>query len=198
MTGFTLHRGLPEGLRDSAARVYWEGFGGKLGAVLGPETRALAYLRRVIRADHCLVALDSDGALVGLAGFKSPQGSFAGGTIDDMAQVYGWWGSRWRAGALWMLGHDVDNARFLVDGLSVTRAARGQGIGRALLMALCDEAHTRGYDAIRLDVIDTNWRARALYEREGFVAVQTERTGLVRHLFGFAAATTMVRPLPRG
>lgn len=190
-----LYLGLPEPLREAAARIYWDGFGGKLGKVLGPEPRALRFLTRVMRADHCLVALDRRGTLVGIAGFKSPEGNFAGGTLADMQAVYGRIGALWRAAVLWLLGHDVDNERFLVDGICVARTARGQGVGSALLGALYAEAETRGYAAIRLDVVDTNWRARALYERQGFVAVRSESTGLLRHIFGFSAATTMVRPL---
>jgi ribosomal protein S18 acetylase RimI-like enzyme len=64
-----------------------------------------------------------------------------------------------------------------------------------LLGALYREAAERGYRSIRLDVIEDNFRARALYERQGFRAVRTEELGLLRFLFGFASSTTMVRPL---
>lgn len=191
----TFRHGFPEDQRDAAARIYWEAFGGKLGAVLGPDARALAFLRAVLRPDHCFAALDGNGRLIGLAGFKSPDGSFAGGGPADLARAYGRWGAQWRRGVLWLLSSEVDNDRFLVDGIAVTRSARGLGIGRALLHLLCDEAQSRGYAAIRLEVIDTNWRARALYEREGFAVTGTESIGLLRYLFGFAAATTMVRAL---
>lgn len=189
---------LPDALRKDAARLYWEAFGGKLSPVLGPEAKAMAYLSRVMRRDHCICALDTEGRLIGLAGFKSVDGSFAGGSLRDMARTYGWIGSRWRAAVLWLLSREIDNHRFLVDGICVARDQRGNGIGTALLQALYAEAQVRGYAMIRLDVIDTNWRARALYERLGFVAVRTERIGPLRYIFGFAASTTMVRPLPRG
>lgn len=188
-------RGFPERQRAAAARLYWEAFGGKLSPVLGPDDRALAFLTRVLRADHCFAALDDADELIGIAGFKSPQGSFAGGTRADMRAVYGGFGARWRALALWALSHEVDNHRFLVDGIAVTRGLRGQGIGTALLDALCGEAQRRGYRSIRLEVIDSNWRARALYERQGFLATRTESTGLLKFVFGFSSATTMVRPL---
>lgn len=52
---------------------------------------------------------------------------------------------------------------------------RGRGVGTALIDTLCREAARRGYQAIRLEVIDANPRARALYEREGFIATRTDR-----------------------
>lgn len=194
----TLLSDLPDPLRADAARLYWDAFGGKLGAVLGPEAKAIAYLTRVMRRDHCICALDEDGRLLGLAGFKSVEGSFAGGTLREMGRIYGWIGSRWRAAVLWLLSREIDNHRFLVDGICVARDQRGRGVGTALLQALYAEAQARGYAMIRLDVIDTNWRARALYERLGFVALRTERIGPLRFIFGFTASTTMVRPLPKG
>lgn len=193
--GVTIYSGLHDHLRPQAARLYWEAFGGKLGRVLGPDDRAIAFFERVIRTDHCLAALDDQGDLIGLAGFKTPSGAFAGGSWADLIAVYGPLGGRWRGFVLRSLNREVDNDRFLVDGICVARGHRGQGIGTLLLAALYDEAEQRGYRSIRLDVIDANWRARALYERQGFLATRTESLGLLKHVFGFAAATTMVRPL---
>ncbi len=190
-----VQRGLPDGLRPDAARLYWEAFGDKLKPVLGPETRALSFFERVIRADHCYVALDDLGQLIGLAGFKTPEGSFAGGTRRDLSHIYGTVGAFWRGLLLWALNRDVDNDRFLLDGICVTGSARGHGVGSALIDRICDEGLLLGYRSVRLDVVDSNYRARALYERLGFVAVQTEHIGLLRYVFGFSAATTMVKPI---
>ncbi|MFZ1468494.1 MAG: GNAT family N-acetyltransferase [Paracoccaceae bacterium] len=191
----TILNGLPVDQRAAAARIYWEAFGGKLGTVMGPDAKALAFLDATMGEAHCICAQAADGRLLGIAGFKSPEGGFVGGSFAQMRGVYGVFGALWRSLALWTLAHEVDNHRFLIDGIAVTREARGQGVGVALLQALYQEGMARGYGSIRLEVIDSNWRARALYERQGFVALKTERLGPLRHLFGFAAATTMVRDL---
>lgn len=190
-----IYRGLHDHLRPRAAALYWEAFGGKLGRVLGPDEKALAFFEKVIRGDLCLAALDDQGQLVGIAGFKTPQGSFAGGSWADLRKAYGGWGGRWRGAILWSLSRDIDNDRFLIDGICVAKAHRGKGIGTQLLNALYEEADRRGYRSVRLDVIDSNWRARALYERQGFLATRTESLGILRHFFGFATSITMVRPL---
>lgn len=187
--------GLPEPHRPEAAILYWQAFGGKLGRVLGPDPKALQFLRRVMRADHCLTAYDTSGRLVGLAGFKSDAGSFAGGSEADLRAVYGPIGGRWRAQVLRLLGNDMDTSRFLLDGLCVSDSVRGQGVGTLLLEAIVAEGRARGYSAVRLDVVDTNARARALYERRGFVVDRTEPIGPLRLIFGFNAAHTMVRSI---
>lgn len=191
----TIHHGLPVHLRADAARLYWQAFGGKLGRVLGPERLAFALLDRVMRGDHAIVALSAEGALLGMVGFKSLDGAFAGGELADLRKVYGTPGALWRAGLLWLLERDLDNERFLMDGICVADGARGQGVGTALLDAICVEGRKRGYPSVRLDVIDTNTRARALYERQGFTPTRTSQIGFLRLVFGFSAATTMVRPL---
>ena len=193
--GVTIFRGLHTQLRPQAARLYWEAFGGKLGRVLGPDERALRFFQRVIRGDLCFSAVDDGGELIGIAGYKTPAGSFAGGSWDDLTEVYGRWGGRVRGGILWTLGREVDNDRFLIDGICVAKACRGKGVGSRLLAALYQEAAERGYAAVRLDVVQENFLARALYERHGFQAVRTEELGALRFLFGFAASTTMVRQL---
>jgi ribosomal protein S18 acetylase RimI-like enzyme len=190
-----IRRGLPQACRADAARLYWQAFGGKLGRVLGPDPQALAFLDRVIRADHAIVALGADGRLIGIAGFKTPQGAFAGGSFADLRAIYGYAGALWRGALLRLLGSEVDNSRFLIDGICVLREVRGQGIGSRLVEAICDEARRRGYAEVRLDVIDTNWRARTLYEKLGFRVAGQQVLGPLRHVFGFSAAIRMIRPL---
>ncbi|MGL4320954.1 MAG: GNAT family N-acetyltransferase, partial [Paracoccaceae bacterium] len=174
LTGeLTIHHHLPHALREQAAVLYWQAFGAKLGRVMGPEARALRLLSQIIRSDHAIVAMAGD-QLVGLVGYKTPRGAFASGTFGDLWAIYGM-GCLWRAAVLRLLVRDVDNERFLLDGLCVAPGAQGQGVGTALLDAVAIEAEARGYRAVRLDVVDTNPRAKALYEREGFRVINETR-----------------------
>ena len=193
MNGVTLQLGLPEPLRADAARLYWQAFGGKLGLVLGPEPRAMRFLMRVIRADQVIIALGPQGQLLGIAGFKTPKGGFASGRAEDLRAMYGSFGAWWRKTLLSWLSDDVDNNRFLLDGLCVDAPAQGQGLGTALLKAICAEARLRGYPALRLDVVESNRRAIALYRRLGFEVTDRQTIGMLRLVFGFSAALTMVR-----
>ena len=194
MTGLRVVAGLPDTLRADAARLYWQAFGTKLGRVLGPEDRALAFLERSISARHVIVALSDEGGLLGMIGFRSSDGGFAEASMADLRAVYGRFGALWRAAAMRAISHEVDNDRFLIDGICVAAAAQSQGVGTALIEALAQEARTLAYAELRLEVIDTNIRARALYERLGFRAVCSESLGPLRHLFGFQSTITMVRP----
>ena len=185
--------GIPEANRAEVAALYWEAFGEKLGFVLGPKYRALIFITSVLRSDHGICAHDERGRLLGVAGFKTSQGALVGGDFKDLRRVYGWVGATIRILLLAVLERDVENERFLMDGIFVAPEARGQGVGTALIDAICEEARVRGYRQVRLDVIDTNPRARALYLHEGFEETGTHHLGLLRHIFGLSASTTMVR-----
>lgn len=56
-----------------------------------------------------------------------------------------------------------------IQGLAVSEAARGAGVGRALLRAARDESRRQGARRITLRVLGHNAPARRLYESEGFV-----------------------------
>jgi len=185
--------GIPQNDRDEAAALYWDAFGEKLGFTMGPKYQALMFVRSVLRPDHGICAHDDNGRLLGIAGFKTAQGALVGGGIKDMRRVYGWTSAAIRFALLATLERDTDNERFLMDGLFVAPEARGSGVGTALLDAIVDEARRRGYAQVRLDVVDTNPRAKALYRHVGFKEVKTVKIGLLKHIFGFNAATTMVR-----
>ncbi len=191
----TLQHGVPPDQRLAAGRLYWQAFGLKLGRVMGPEARALAYLDRVISPEYVISAVSPAGRLLGIAGYRTAAGGFTSGRHSDLVAIYGTTGAVWRAALLRLLSRDVENKRFLIDGIVVAEAARGQGIGRALIGALCAEARRRGYDEIRLDVADINPRARSLYEREGFTADRTDRLGVLAPVFRYASSTRMVRVL---
>lgn len=188
----SLRAGFPEATSATAAQLYWAAFSGKLGKLMGPDERGARFFARVLDPGHAISAIGPDGALLGFAGFKTDKGAFAGGSLGDLAAIYGWFGALWRGPFLALLGRDIAPGELLMDGIAVAPQARGLGIGTRLLGAILEEAGARGMAQVRLDVIDTNPRARALYERRGFVSVGAENTGALARLFGFTSATRMV------
>lgn len=191
----TVQRGLGAGQTAEAAKLYWQAFGGKLGRVMGPERRALAFIERVIDRDHVLTALDDAGRVVGVVGYRTPRGSFVGGTKADLVAIYGRFGALWRGLALGVLARDLHPGEICIDGLSVAEGARGAGVGAALVEALAREAKGRGYRLLRLDVVGENLRARALYDRLGFTVVHRADRWLTAWLYGFRSSYAMERRL---
>ncbi len=194
---FTLFHGLRPDHRTDAARLYWAVFGSKLGRVLGPEADALRFIRRVMDETHVISALDQHGDLAGVIGYRTHEGTFVGGSWDDLAAVYGAGGALWRGVCLSTLALDAERRAMMVDGFAVREDMRGAGVGEALLTELGTEALRRGFPFLRLDVVDENLRARALYDRLGFDVIRRRHSRLTEAVFGFRSAHVMMRDLRR-
>ncbi|MCF6232893.1 MAG: GNAT family N-acetyltransferase [Rhodobacteraceae bacterium] len=177
--------------RRQVAGLYWQAFGAKLGRVMGPDARAIGFFETSLNPDFALVARAKGGRMLGLAGFKTKEGGLIEGSFGRMAQAYGRFGAAWRGMILSVLERKLQPGVFQMDGIFVDQAARGMGVGSALLQAVVAGASKRGLHKVQLDVIDTNPRARALYQRVGFRAVNTEYTGVFARVFGFESATRM-------
>lgn len=188
----TLMEGFQDHDRDEIARMYWSAFGSKLGAVLSPTDKALVMLQEALDPRFALVARSHDGKVLGVAGYKTHGGSFVAITFDRLKRSFGNAGAIWRGLVLSFLVRKLDAGTLLMDGIVVAERARGQGVGTLLLTAIKRKARELGCSLVRLDVIDTNPRARQLYEREGFQAAANLNVGPLRHLFGFRSATSML------
>ena len=191
---FALHivRGFDEAEREPLARLYWDAFGGKLGRVLGPRDKALAFVAGGLSPSHAIVAREA-GEPVGIAGYRDRDGALVDIAPGPMRGVYGLGGALGRSALLALRHRDTDNRRFLVDGLAVAEGVRGQGIGSRLIEALAEVARERGHPAIRLDVAEGNDGAARLYARLGFRAVEEQGGGVLDRLAGGRAVTVMER-----
>jgi ribosomal protein S18 acetylase RimI-like enzyme len=125
--------------------VHW-----RPGAVLPPVEEVLAdaalarYVEGWPRGGEPGVVAEEDGEPVGAAWCRSF-------TADGPG--YGF------------VGEDVPEVS-----VGVVEAARGRGVGRALMTAVIDAARQQGFDRLSLSVEDDN-RAKRLYEELGFVTV---------------------------
>ena len=196
--GLAIAPGFSEAERETVARLFWEAFSGKLGRLMRPEPKALAFLCRALRSDFARVARDGEGRLLGVAGIKTPRGGLVAGGLRELAAAYGWPGALWRGPLLELTERPLAPNQMLLDGLFVAPAARGRGVGTALVGAVIAEAEGLGLREVRLDVVDSNPRARALYARLGFVPAGEDRLGPLRLVFGFRRSIRMIRPLHPG
>jgi ribosomal protein S18 acetylase RimI-like enzyme len=188
----TVRRGVPAGAERQAAELYWNAFGRKLGPALNPPDKAVPFLAAHLNADRAVCAL-LDGQLVGLAGYQLGGRALTGGSASAVLRAYGYVRGLQRLLLLALFERHPAPGQLVMDGIAVDPDIRGRGVGSLLIEEVAAVAAEQDCRDIRLDVIDTNPRARALYERRGFTAVRTERTPYLRGLLGFGAVTTMRR-----
>jgi ribosomal protein S18 acetylase RimI-like enzyme len=186
--------GLPDSYRRQAAEIYYEAFQRKMAPVIGPQERAIPILERHFESEHAFIALQRF-QVVGLAGLQYDGRSFFHPTAAGFAREFGWLSGPVRAALLALLSPHSRRGELYLDDLAVCSSMRGLGIGTRLLHAVFHFARSNGLKAVRLDVVDTNPNARRLYERIGFVPIETRRYPFLRHIAGFSAMTTMIKEI---
>ncbi len=187
----TYQIGLPEQFRSSAARLYDEALGKKFSAAVRSDKDRLLLLTRCFMLEYAVVAV-AENELIGIAGFHTPDGSLTGGvTYSELLSQLGFIRGNWAALVFSLYERKPAHGELVMDGIVVLSDARGKGVGSRLLEEVADYGRAHGFDRIRLDVIDTNPKAKQLYERKGFGAVKTEYFPYLRWLLGFGGSTTM-------
>lgn len=187
-----IHSGLPEAYRRQAAEILYDAFQRKFASVISKADQAIAILEESMAASMALVAI-SDDRLVALAGVGHGGQGFLNWKRSAFLRQLGWL----RGLPGYMLAstfiHPADNGQLMLECIAVSDSVRGQGVGTQLLDAVFALTQAEHLDAVQLDVIDTNPRARELYERLGFVATHTRHYPYFRRLLGLTAVTTMIK-----
>lgn len=200
----------PATLDDAPAlgRLWWQAFPDKFGPAFGPDgERNAALLADLHRAGHgrmvraTLVAAAEERTVGFLLRHPGGMG------LPDFPLIEGWQAFQrylgvrgtLRAGLVLLLleaGHPGFPADFtVVEMVGVDPAWRGQGVGRALMVAAIREATAAGVRGIGLDVVWGNDPARHLYESLGFVPTIERRSRLLERLTGHPGWTRMVLEL---
>lgn len=183
--------GFHQSMCGQAAVLYDQAFGQKLALAIPSQEKRLKILQTGLDPRHSFVAL-KDGLIVGIAGYKSTEGSLTGAiSFEKLRNVLGILGAIRAAMILVAYDRPLKKDQLLMDGISVSDSQRGNGVGSALLQLIKNHARETGLSSVRLDVIDTNPAARRLYERHGFREVAHMNLGVLSKIFGFSGATTM-------
>ena len=170
--GVVIEQGLPDELRDQGVQIFEDAFGQKMVTVSREPDKRMEFMRRSYVAQNCIIARRGD-TLLGLAGLSTSGEPYPGGIMGSSwdprphVDVLGWPGAIWAVWSNRMAAHRPKADEVWVDGIAVAPDARGRGVGTRLLDETTAIARRLGKRYVRLDVIDRNPRAQALYERLG-------------------------------
>ncbi|MBV0890773.1 GTP-binding protein [Paracoccus sp. Z118] len=152
-----LVRPLPLAVRADAARLIAEEFGREI-APWSDRRTALVLIRRGLRRERIIAALDGQGRLVGLTGLRGPRGGALalprGRAAAALDRVLGLAAPR--------------TADLVLDCLVVSPGWRGRGVAALLIAAALTEAERRGHPGLRAEVARRNAPALAAFRRAGF------------------------------
>ena len=195
--GVEIEWGLRDGRnRERVVDLLIDAFGPKLMhlELMCDDTETLrTLLRRSINTDMGVYALD-DGDVVGFAALDyGPARRFFDVRLRPLIETFGFWGGlmRWSARALFGIENNGRRSALRVEMIAVAQAARGRGVGTSLLTAVREHARDLALHRVTLEVVDTNPRARRLYEQVGYRVIKRTRYGGLTRAGGFTAVDFM-------
>jgi ribosomal protein S18 acetylase RimI-like enzyme len=196
-TSITYTIGILQNYRTQTITLFDEAFGQKLSIAIPSQSKRRKLLHHYALLQYAIGAFDGD-VLLGIAGFHSPNGSFltdSNITLRGLIEHLGFWGGLKAGIVLSLFERKPKDGELLLDAICVDAKARGQGIGSGLLNQIQHYAKYQGYKHIRLDVIDTNPKAKVLYQKMGFELERRESFAYLKNYFGFSGVDTMVYPI---
>lgn len=195
----TLTDKLNESQKMQASTIVFDGFQKKLASVWlydNDKERMLPCLKACLQFDSGLYALHGDQVL-GVVGINTGH-AFVAPRYKVLKLTYGRWGALWRSFQNFLIFRcfaSFKHEAMHIDLLATAKEARGTGIGTKLLEAAFERAKEQHIEKISITVVDTNPRARQLYERLGFVHVETKDYGKNTASMGFSKESKLVKTI---
>ena len=190
MDELKIFEGFSETERERVVNLYHEAFGRKFRPAFADDERCRSALVKTMRGDRFLVAT-KEGQLLGVCGFhQSGVGSidFKWSLLKGSLSLFEYLRA---VLVLSVMSTSESKGAFTLDGIAVDAAARGEGVGTALLKAAAAKAKEMEFQVMKLSVVDNNPRARALYERLGFRPAGKGVLGPLSKIYGFKSYITM-------
>ncbi|MNW44917.1 Acetyltransferase (GNAT) family protein [compost metagenome] len=192
---------IKEEQKHEVAKLYFQAFLKKfiyLWVLTCNEEKATIVLRRSIQYEKGLYAINNN-KLVGFVGLEKGDGYFAPLTFSSFSEAFGFIGATWRftAYGIYRLFHGGMKKDVVhIDPIVVSSEARGLGIGTKLLDAVFEYSKRLNKNRVVLEVVDTNPKAKKLYERMGFQVVNEENISFLTQRAGFKYIINMEKVLP--
>jgi ribosomal protein S18 acetylase RimI-like enzyme len=188
-----LRFGVPENQRATVASIFCDAFGAKFNKFYGNKNKMIDFISRSIRDDRTVIAL-KNGKTVGFAGLEHNRKSFIDPDLEQTWHVFGLATPvAILVTGLLVLANKTKPRELHLETLAVSKNERGNGIGSKLLQFVLNYALSEGFSRIKLEVVETNPRARQLYERFGFEEVGIHKVPYpFSFLVGFGSITEMV------
>lgn len=176
--------------KNEVARLYHRAFYKKFSALwlfIKEERKVVPVLRESIHFQDGFYAV-LEGNVIGFVGIETGERFYTQLSLSAFLKAYNIVSASWRymAYGLYRLFHGRTGSDAVhIDPIVVSSEARGMGVGTKLLEAVFNYAKKHRKRKVILEVVDTNPRARKLYEKMGFRVVKVENTMLLTSQAGF-------------
>ncbi|MBD3187827.1 GNAT family N-acetyltransferase [Candidatus Bathyarchaeota archaeon] len=179
------------------ARLIHEAFDGKIDRLLLRTTdgaRAIRLIKIATRFDQGYYAIDGS-TVVGCMGYSKPRNQFLHFSWRALRREFGCFGAMGRLMSQYFSRDKFQDDEMYITLIAVAEGYRSTGIGSRLIKILANHGKRVCKKRLVLDVVDSNPRARNLYERLGFTSIKQYNTSWFSKPAEFTTVVRMALPL---
>lgn len=162
-----IHFGAPKDQRRKIAKIYYEAFQDKLGVIFGNKRKAETLFSTSLCDERILVAY-KDGVAVGFAGLQYQGKKFMEPSLTQVVRIYGLETIRVLLFFFFSIFNNPKPNQLYLEILAVSKDQQNKGIGTKLIQSTIEHARSKKIPQIKLEVVNTNPKAKKLYQRIGF------------------------------
>lgn len=183
-------------LLDQMAIIIKDGFYMKFSSIIGTGNEFLESVKIIINRDLCYGYID-EGKLKGVAVLKDKGTKAIIYPFNKLKRILGFFRGLKACIMLKLIFSmgKISNDTLKLELLSVGKDFRGEGIGHKLLDKIEELGKDKGFSKVSLEVIDTNPRAKKLYESFGYEEVKFINTEKMTRPIGFTGIHEMEKKL---
>lgn len=181
---------------DQAADILQEAFQKEFVKLLGKGENYSKAVKCIVNYNNCYLYKEENDVL-GIVVLAAANSSPFILDISRFRKEYSFWKSLriWFFLNLIQLTSKSAPGTLKIKMLAVNGSHRGKGIGSRLLEMAEVLATEKGYSKLQLEVVDTNPRAKKLYERMGYASVKSVKTGFLTRSSGYTGFDVMLKNL---
>jgi len=197
---FTITSDLNSKQKKEALEIFWDAFSKKISYFWLFEKnrkKAIECLYDITNFNRGIYVLNKDQKVLGVLGLEWNKNKQFNFKTNILKKYYGLFGSLWRVLCYKLFSptpYNGDDELYL-HSIVVSSETRGMGVGTILLKEIENFALKNNFKKIVLEVIDTNPRAKKLYESSGYKDIKVENTGSLTKKMGFSKVFIMRKNL---
>ncbi|MHA1289734.1 MAG: GNAT family N-acetyltransferase, partial [Candidatus Thorarchaeota archaeon] len=184
----TFRWGFKENEQTRIAEILYDALSEKFNPVFGNRPRSIPFIKQALIPSRIVLA-HIDSEVIGVAGLQFNNQGYLETSLRNA-----WKSLRWGVFRMifngWVLESKVSKDALYLDTIAVDEHNRGRGVGKLLIDEIIQFARKKGFSFVKLAVVNTNSRAKSLYERLGFKEVKIEKMPYPwSRTFGFSSAS---------
>jgi ribosomal protein S18 acetylase RimI-like enzyme len=183
--------GMEEEEKNQVAEILYDAFSIKFNPIIGGDrSRSISFIEETLIPSRIVLAV-SDDVVLGVAGLDFHNMGYMDTSLRKTWRLLRWGVFRMIFNG-WILESKVPENTLSLDSIAVAEYSRGRGVGKLLIDEVIQFARRKGFSKVKLSVINTNPRAKALYEQIGFKVIKVENIPFPwNRTFGFSSASMM-------